>query len=140
MVMPRSRSCGSKSVTVVPSWTSPRLWVAPVSVEDPLGDGGLARVDVGEDAELRTVVSGSGAHGPKPSGGPEKGSAISRRRTRRTAPVGDVGCQMRDGLPVADRAAHRTAEDRITSCRDGGTTGAVRMPRPCSPHSISVSR
>lgn len=30
IVMPRSRSCGSKSVTVVPSWTSPRLWVAPV--------------------------------------------------------------------------------------------------------------
>lgn len=30
MVMPRSRSWGSKSVTVVPSWTSPRLWVAPV--------------------------------------------------------------------------------------------------------------
>lgn len=31
MVIPRSRSCGSKSVTVVPSWTSPRLWVVPVA-------------------------------------------------------------------------------------------------------------
>ncbi len=30
MVMPRSRSCGSKSVTVVPSCTSPRRWVSPV--------------------------------------------------------------------------------------------------------------
>src|SRR5688572_7208095 len=31
MVMPRPRSCGSKSVTVVPSCTSPRLYVAPVA-------------------------------------------------------------------------------------------------------------
>lgn len=31
MVMPRSRSCGSKSVTVVPSWTSPRRCVVPVA-------------------------------------------------------------------------------------------------------------
>src|SRR3989440_612375 len=30
MVIPRSRSCGSKSVTVVPSWTSPVLRVVPV--------------------------------------------------------------------------------------------------------------
>ncbi len=29
--MPRSRSCASKSVTVVPLCTSPRLWMAPVA-------------------------------------------------------------------------------------------------------------
>ena len=30
MVMPRSRSCSIQSMTVVPSWTSPILWVTPV--------------------------------------------------------------------------------------------------------------
>ena len=30
MVMPRSRSCSIQSMTAVPSWTSPILWVTPV--------------------------------------------------------------------------------------------------------------
>jgi hypothetical protein len=30
MVMPRSRSCSIQSVTVVPSCTSPILWIEPV--------------------------------------------------------------------------------------------------------------
>jgi hypothetical protein len=30
MVMPRSRSCSIQSVTVVPSCTSPILWIMPV--------------------------------------------------------------------------------------------------------------
>ena len=30
IVMPRSRSCSIQSVTVVPSWTSPILWIMPV--------------------------------------------------------------------------------------------------------------
>ena len=30
MVMPRSCSCTIQSVMVVPSWTSPILWMAPV--------------------------------------------------------------------------------------------------------------
>ncbi len=58
MVMPRSRSCGSKSVTVVPSWTSPVLWVVPVrwrirSVTVVLPASTWARMP-----RLRTVVRG----------------------------------------------------------------------------------
>jgi hypothetical protein len=30
MVMPRSRSCSIQSMTAVPSWVSPTLWVRPV--------------------------------------------------------------------------------------------------------------
>ena len=30
IVMPRARSCGSKSIVVLPSWTSPTRWFAPV--------------------------------------------------------------------------------------------------------------
>ncbi len=58
MVIPRSRSCGSKSVTVVPSWTSPRLWVLPVryrirSVTVVFPASTWARMP-----RLRTAVSG----------------------------------------------------------------------------------
>jgi hypothetical protein len=41
MVMPRSCSSGSESVSVVPA-----------EEEHPLGDGGLAGVDVGDDADV----------------------------------------------------------------------------------------
>lgn len=63
MVMPRSRSCGSKSVTVVPSCTSPRLYVAPVayrirSVVVVLPASTWARMPM-----LRTRDSGSVAWG-----------------------------------------------------------------------------
>ncbi len=30
MVMPRSRSWAIQSITALPSWTSPSLWVRPV--------------------------------------------------------------------------------------------------------------
>jgi hypothetical protein len=58
MVMPRSRSCGSKSVDDAGG------------VEDAFGDGGLARVDVGEDAQ---VADGGQRTGGGGGGGGLKG-------------------------------------------------------------------
>jgi len=51
MVMPRSCSWCIQSMTASPSWTSPILWDRPEVVEDPLGNRGLAGVDVRHDPD-----------------------------------------------------------------------------------------
>lgn len=75
MVIPRSRSCESKSVTVVPSWTSPRLYVDPVTYRIRSVMVVLPAVDVSEDAEVTDAGQRAcgmrvqvGAHGPWPFG------------------------------------------------------------------------
>ena len=63
IVMPRSCSCGIESVVVLPSSTSPILCLRPAVVEDALGRRGLARVDVGDDADVARPLEGDGTLG-----------------------------------------------------------------------------
>jgi hypothetical protein len=55
IVMPRFCSSRSKSMTAVPSWTSPILWIAAGVVQDALGRRRLAGVDVGGDADVANL-------------------------------------------------------------------------------------
>ncbi|WP_327011964.1 hypothetical protein OHA72_31640 [Dactylosporangium sp. NBC_01737] len=56
--------------------------------QDPLGGGGLAGVDVGEDADVAGLGQVMGAHGLRPfSVVSEQGSAIAPRRSRRRCGV-----------------------------------------------------
>ena len=62
MVMPRSCSSGSKSVSVVPSSTPPSLCLAPAVIEHVLRGGGLAGIDVGDDADITDFGEVEGWH------------------------------------------------------------------------------
>src|SRR5690606_13386134 len=55
-------------------------------VEDPLGDGGLAGVHVGEDAEVADGGEGVAAHGPWPLGSSGKGRRDVARHTAGRTP------------------------------------------------------
>ena len=44
-------------MTVVPLSTSPTRWLSAAVEQHPLGDGGLAGVDVGDDADVADVRS-----------------------------------------------------------------------------------
>jgi len=56
IVIPRSRSSSRKSMTVLPSWTSPTLCVKPGVIEKPLGRGRLPGIDVRDDPDVADVV------------------------------------------------------------------------------------
>src|SRR5690606_3083989 len=97
-------------------------------VEDPLGDGGLAGVHVGEDAEVADGGEGVGAHGPCLSAGAEKGSAMSPGARRGTPPAGGGASAQTcvAGIRYRPRSGHRTPGDtRITSDRADRERGAA---------------
>ncbi|GGS41099.1 hypothetical protein GCM10010270_08650 [Streptomyces violaceus] len=121
--------------------------------QDPFGDGGLAGVDVGEDAEVaddgeRVVVD---AHGPWPFEAIRKGAARFPGEagvvTHACFGVLTLGQQAEAGafqtfVPVIrrrPRSGHRSDEDtRITSYRDRETTTAVWSRIVLSLHSSQL--
>ncbi len=63
--MPRSCSSWSPSVSVVPWSTAPDAMLVAAEEQHPLGDGGFAGVDVGDDADVAEIFNFA-RHGWKP--------------------------------------------------------------------------
>ncbi|GAA3849533.1 hypothetical protein GCM10022403_096430 [Streptomyces coacervatus] len=111
-------------------------------VQDPLGDGGLAGVDVGEDAEVADDGEGVevGAHGPLAFlviVRSELGCAIpGLYGSDHGTPVmtaGRVASDVRHGHPVpaAQRAPDKGGhEDHLVLCAGDDDLGAVTHSRP----------
>ncbi len=58
IVMPRSCSCSIQSMVAAPSCTSPMLWDFACVIQDALGTGGLACIDMRHDAEVTVALEG----------------------------------------------------------------------------------
>ena len=151
IVIPRSRSCGSKSVTVVPSCTSPRLCTAPVrnstrSVTVVLPASTWARIPRlrTRDRERRGRISthdGSVLRGIRcvnqDSAIPGHGQAATKDGTAESGPCRQ--CDIRDQRKARKvsqrrpRSRRRAGEDtRITSkgCREATMTRAAACHDP----------
>lgn len=98
------------------------------TVQDPFGDGGLAGVDVGEDAEVADVVEVRGAHG----------AVLVRKIRFRAARFRVTVHKGLSRVRCQPRGRHRGPEDtRITSKREretamrGRMAGSSRSARVC---------
>jgi hypothetical protein len=83
IVMPRSCSCSIQSIVAAPSWHLTDLVVHTRVVQDALGGGGLAGIDVRADTDIAVALDGGLAgHDESPNAGAASGLVLTRKGGR----------------------------------------------------------